>query len=610
MTARLPFLTPSTLAFLCLAVAPASATRWPTDGAILTHSQVLFEVDPIPGADGYVVQVGEADRAEPFKNPVAEHRTTTLTVRAERFRFDREYTWRYAALDAAGHPGAFSTAFSFTIPTSPTIDRERFRFRVRGKETPPGVFLLDHAGVAVDGTGRPIWYLPPNEEVYPDANPGRIRDLKISPAGTLTLLSSGDAIEIDLDGTLRWRAPRKDSPVPGRRGGFHHDFKRLRNGRYMVLEQEPVTRDVPGQTEPRTYNYDSIVEYDDQGEVTWAWHARDYVSDVDLFSGEGRGMHMNCFEVDPEGRFVLGGFRDLSRIVKIDRRRRKVVDSWGQRFPSGDARAGDDFFRHQHDCLLLDDGSILVFNNNDVRDREAPSGLVLFDPGSRGSRPKVLWRWDVPKRAGSARKAVAGGNVAILPKERYLVHMGAVNQVFLLSRDGAIRWEALIEHRTPLEEDAPSSTSPAADQGEESLRELPYLAGGSWEASTAGAQTGGKWASFPQYRVSWSSSLWPIWFTIEFRSEKSGRVRIYNEGSEPDSYTVVAPGQSARTTETVAPGAFVEVDLSSSVAKVEVRSAADPRRVRSLPAQSGPRLSNPSSTLKPRQTVPTTRRSP
>jgi hypothetical protein len=570
------------VSLVCSVAGGARGDRLPADGARITRTQVLFEVDPLPGSAGYVVQVGDDSRGDPFRAPVLERRTDSLAARVEGLRFGRAYQWRYAPLDAQGRPGVFSTAYRFTVLDSPRVDPERFRFRVRGPAALPGVVLLDHARVAVDGTGRPVWFLPENEELVPAS--GLVRDLKVSPAGTLTFLTRGDALEIDLDGALRWRAPEETSRGPGSRGGFHHDFKRLRTGRYMVLFQEPVTRQVPGEPEPRTLHYDRVLEYDAEGRPTWSWNARDYVADVDLFSKPPHGMHMNAFDVDPDGRFVLAGFRDISRIVKIDRRSRKVVDSWGARFPSGDARAGNGFFWNQHDCLLDADGTIVVYNNNRVTDRDAPSGIVRFDPGSAIRRPRVVWRWEVP--AGErARKAVAGGNVGLVPGRGYLLNMGTVNHLFLVSPESRVLWEALVERRSPRTGDAPGKSG-------ETLRQLPYLAGGSWNAGPAGDDTSGEWVPFPQYRVSWASSLWPVWFTVEERPGEGRstrrRVRIHNEGTEPDSYRARASGGREKKTGTVAPGAWVDLDLGTGRGEVTVRSVSDPERLRRLPAPPAP----------------------
>jgi len=568
------------VAVLVLSLAPALAERIPADGARLTRTHLLFELDPIPGAEGYLVQVGDDEAAEPFAHPLLELRTATLTARSESFRFGRSYRWRYAALDAAGRPGDFGGSFQFSILTSPLVDRGRFRVRVRGPERPPGVILLDHARVAVNGEGHPVWFLPENEELFPAR--ALVRDLKLSPAGSLTLLTRDNALELDLDGAVRWRAPRIATPGPGERGMYHHDLKRLANGHYMVLYFEVVPRQVPGEAEPRELHYDGIVEFDREGRTLWTWSARDYVSDADIFGRERvRGMHMNAFDADPGGRYVYGGFRDLSRIVKIDRESGAVVDSWGDRMPSGEARSGQGLFANQHDCVLAGDGTIVVYNNNRATDEEAPSGIVRFRPGSKGGEAKVVWRWEVPESEGLARKARAGGSVVLLPgDEGYLLNMGAVNHLFVVSPEGRVRWEALVESLTPATKSAPAPATAETD-----VQALPYLAGGSWAAGGVGSGTPGAWDPFPQYRASWASSLWPIWFTLEKRPGADGSaalVRVRNEGSEPDTYVVVDADGESTPTRRVDPGAWLDLPVDSGNGSVTVRSTADPDRIRSI----------------------------
>jgi hypothetical protein len=266
--------------------------------------------------------------------------------------------------------------------------------------------------------------------------------------------------------------------------------------------------------------YDMIKEFDKNGNLVWCWSSKDYFTAEEVKTmlatrpdsgvlAQEPGGHMNAFDVDEKNGFVFAGFRNVSRVVKIDLKTGEAVHSWGSKMPSGGAGEGDGFFAKQHDVTLLKDGSIAVFNNGNLPLANSgmaiePSGVVIFSQPAEGSKSTVLWKFDC-RFNGVDYHSIRGGSVNELKNGNLLVCMGRINRVFEITRDKKVVWQAEME------------------------KYEPGLS--SWQQKSL-------------YRVNYTSSLYPCYFAVQTNSdtlnekEPSFTVRIFNNGTEDDRYTV------------------------------------------------------------------------
>src|SRR6185503_1799810 len=113
-----------------------------------------------------------------------------------------------------------------------------------------------------------------------------------------------------------------------------------------------------------------LLEFNKAGKLIWYWDANNYIKDVDLNHKKtptglpNFATHDNAFGENEEGTKVYVSFRDLSRIVKIDKKTKKAELSYGDKYPSGDAAYGNNLFKNQHDANVTRHNSIYIFNNN------------------------------------------------------------------------------------------------------------------------------------------------------------------------------------------------------------------------------------------------------
>ncbi len=346
---------------------------------------------------------------------------------------------------------------------------------------------------------------------------------------------------------------------------YHHDFKRLDNGHYMVLGERYSWRIVPDTfdiTKFRAENlqtsegvtrvkilFGTIIEYDKRGNVVWWWDSADYLSDKDLFSDQVSTNtfrmtlpakaeifgHLNAFEVDADGQYVYAGFRDLNRIIKIEKSTGNVVYSWGKKMPSGEAMVGDDLFISQHELMLSPDGNkILVFNNNDINNTVNSSEVIEFSQPKGESPTKITWLFDCRFDALGNGKSIRGGGVQYMDGDNVLICMAGGGRVTEVNKKtNEVVWDCIFSKEMDTKQTVPITL----------------------------------------YRTHYNTSLYPCYFTAQSPLDvvdaktSSINLTIYNEGTNEDSYTITVSTDtvtkiSHEQSEVVAPAESQTISIS------------------------------------------------
>ena len=213
---------------------------------------------------------------------------------------------------------------------------------------------------------------------------------------------------------------------------------------------------------------------------------------------------MNAFSVDGKDEFVYAGFRNLSRVIKIDKKTLEVVHSWGTK-TSPEAEDNTKFFNRQHDANILPNGNIAVFNNNDANAPDKTPSLVVFTQPKNGSGSRVVYNYPCWFDSDSPAKALRGGNVDLLPNQNFLVCTGNASTIAEIDTNQQVKWSVAIDRQVnPHEQNI----------------------------------------VFTLYRAHYSSSLYPCYFTAQNDKEvlsenaSSFNLKIFNEGTEDDTYNI------------------------------------------------------------------------
>ena len=516
----------------------------------------MFEHPQVTGATEYVLEVCSASaKGRPFERTVVSIKDSSTATMLNGFEFGGKYLWRYAGV-VNGKTLDWKGPFRFEILNDALVDTNHLRVRIIDSDPSCGAGLaaLDMARIVIDRHGKAVWFLPVDSAAL--NQPGQIpvvNDLRISATGTFTFLNGNNAEERDLNGRLLWRAPKPVSSMNSNRGsllpaeGYTHCFKKLATGNYMAaagaISFTPATAlgiAADGDDTSRVMMaYDVLKEFDPSGKLVWSWSSEKYFNAGELkamvLSSPDKGIlnpipggHMNAFDVDEKNGFVYAGFRNVSRVIKIDKKDGKVVCAWGPGMPNLAGEGGHGFFSKQHETALLHDGSIAVFNNNAPAMGAAlpatklnraepvgarptpggnplqPSGVVIFSQPSDSGDSKVVWKYDCqldPINNNSLR----GGSVDELKSGNLLISMGVANHVFEITRDKRIMWSSVIEK---------------------------------FETRDS------SWKAFGLFKASDASSLYPCYFTMQTSadilngSDHSFNLRIFNDGTEDDSYVL------------------------------------------------------------------------
>jgi hypothetical protein len=497
----------------------------------------MFEHGKVKGADQYLIEVSAVEQGAASQRTVARHTDSSIALMISGLEFGRKYTWRYTGLSHGKQLGWLGP-YDFEIIGAPYVDRNQCRVRVTENDSTAnagGLIILDEARVIVDRAGNFVWYLPASANAHQQTGrrhgAAAINDLRFTPQGTLTMINGTQAEERDLRGKLVWQAPDQSTlgtDLTGHNAShshYNHCFKKLGNGNYMVIDNITVLKPASffgknaSDTSKISMADEILQEFDHTGHLVWSWDSDSYfdsaeiqstvksAGDRELLSHEPGG-HMNAFDVDEKNGFVYAGFRHVSRVIKIDKSTGKVVCAWGENMRYSGAKNGDGFFMKQHETSLLHDGSIAVYSNNtqltDTSKKDiAASSVVIFSQPSGAAASQLIWKYDCgldPLNNRSGR----GGSVDELKNGDLLVCMGTVNDIFEVSRDKRIVWSAVVEKLI----------------------------------------TTSVWGRYSLYRAHYVSSLYPCYFTVQYstdtlsRKSPSFRLRVFNDGTESDTYRV------------------------------------------------------------------------
>ena len=562
----------------------------PAPGAKLNYTQIMFEHPQVTGADQYVVQVALNDGSNKFSHLVFNQKDSSTATMASGFEFGKNYIWRYSGLQK-GRVIGWQGPFAFEIRMGPTVDKKSFKVNVLQNNAPNtgGLIVLDLCGNIIDRNGNPVWFCPMPPEINTDNTVSGFtvfhnNAMRVTPAGTITSIMNRKAQERDLNGNVIWQAPMRVNNVTDTLKylspfAYHHCFKKLASGNYMVIDQDNLAvpdsvvnlrRDgAPFNIIARSTGGSSLVvdetikEFDATGKLVWSWSSEKYFSNAELsrmlqtrpdstLLHREPGGHMNVFDVDEQNGFVYAGFRNVSRVIKIDKKNGQVVNAWGDDMRYNGKPNGDRFFMKQHGLTLLHNGNLALFNNNPQPmlkpGERAQSAVVVFTQPADTGCSKIAWRYACDFDSAENMASV-GGNVDELKSGNLLVCMGAVNRVFEITPDKKVVWNAVVETFNTID-------------------------------ST--------WRKFSLYQAHYTSSLYPCYFSIQTQQAIGAaetQLKVFNDGSEDDDYVVEISGYAGKkqfSTGTVHSKKSVGYNINTYAlpARVTVTSKTNPAFIR------------------------------
>jgi hypothetical protein len=247
--------------------------------------------------------------------------------------------------------------------------------------------------VAVNELGEVVWYYQSDSRVSGIAT--------LANGNIFFHTARFSPVEIDLLGNeiRRWGAakgPRAMPPgsIPVDAVTLHHQPEELPNGNFLSMEAIPKMidnyytseHDASAPRKTQKVMGDRIIEFTPSGEVVWRWDSFDYLDpfkigydtfwsywEVRGFPGAVDWTHGNGVHYDARDDSIIASFRNLSAVVKIDRKTKQIKwilardVGWSEPLRAKLLRPVGNNFQypsHQHNPRVTPDGNIVVFNNN------------------------------------------------------------------------------------------------------------------------------------------------------------------------------------------------------------------------------------------------------
>ncbi len=379
-------------------------TRVAGDSAVVSPMAnplvALFSAPPSPGTSMYV-QFAEQGPTPAWQNtsplPIVPGESTNFIVAG------MLPNTTYLMRDVLDN-GTVSAPLSFTTGSLPAnLQFPTFTVvQPPAAGTDPSQSMIFHAGVnktpsksavntvATDLDGNIIWYYDPVANDFP----GYAQNLE--PDGTVMMLG-GNVVgvaagyntlrQVDLAGdTLRQTDIRAVNAELAARGqpqivDFDHEAKLLPNGDTVVIASTPKIVNFKGS--PTKFNGDMVIVLNQNFQVTWVWNSFRWLNTNRIGPDHGvpsDWLHANSVSWSPEDDDLIVSLRAQDWIIKID-----YADGTGNGHIIWKLGNGGNFkaiappntpqpwFSHQHDARMINDNTLLVFDDGNTRQEFDPN---------------------------------------------------------------------------------------------------------------------------------------------------------------------------------------------------------------------------------------------
>ncbi len=506
----------------------------PADGAVLNYTQVMFEFDEVPGADVYVLSCHAKGSGE-----ILRRRISSLACAINSgLNFGGQYQWFYEAF-RKGKLIYKSKPFDFSIAQSFLVVRDQFRYNVLSHipdSFENNLLFIDYLGVAINRQGEPVWYMPYDSAVF-----GKVpnyRNLTMTKNGTFTFLKGEQCFEKSMEGLPVWQGPSDGKVSAADREWYHHDFLKSIDGTYYVCSYQYDSTENPfNRSEKIWVRYNTIIGYNNEGQVRWSWNEKDHVPVTEILkssgslTGSSSGTHMNGFAWNEKEQYFIMSFRNNSTLLKVDKKTGKIM--YRLRGDEGDPFVSGSRFYGQHSPGFTRTGDVILYNNNaqpvsDKTKRLFPKVMLMQIPQGKAT-PRLLWEYECVMKEYPDGWVGKEGYAEQLNNKNILICVGGANKLLEVTPGKKVVWEMNCELHSSKEN---------------------------------------KWVPFSNYRSHCTSSLYPQYFTVqqpdgrwEVGKQNRFSIKLNNDGTDTDTYTIEWFSNNVfkpfSTTVTVKPGVSV-----------------------------------------------------
>jgi len=486
---------------------------------LLNFTQIVFDYKIYENFNKYklVIAYNCADSSFNKENIIIDtiHESSAIFIK-EGIEFNQKYKWKYCILNNKNKVTYTSPVYYFQTGNSSLIDSNFFRLVFRKNEIPDTenfIVVSDAMKIAFNKNGKPIWFLNNNAL-------NNVRDLVLTPKGTFTFLNLNQAFETDKQGNVIWFPPNDGAVSQDTTEKYHHDFTLLKNGNYIICGQkqwvDPDLQPTIGSSlfankSTSKVSSSTIIEYNKNKQVVWSFDLipelkRNFNIDAGKEPLMLRVGHLNGIEVDEKNDYVYASFKTFNNIFKIKKSNNSIEYIFGNKQINlkDSLKSNTKFFAAQHAPILLKNGNLMVFNNNEQQ--QVSSIVELTVPNSFNEESQKVWEYKFDEDGFKNSHSEHLGSVQELANNQFFVCAGAVNRLFLVNKNKQISWDVLTETNVDFNKSI-----------------IP------------------NWQPTSSYRAFKYSSLYPYYFTIQYnfdvkKIKATDVIKLYNVGTENDEY--------------------------------------------------------------------------
>ena len=477
-------------AFFSLAT---TAQIFPTDKLALRYTQIMFEYTQVPNAEVYKIEIAKNSSTSFGENIIYSAKDSSIAHLVDHgLEFGKSYKWRYLAY-ASDKQIFKSKEFTFDIIKTNLISD--FKANVTSYDSTKylkGLILLDN-GVVIDRAGNLI--------LVTDSFGVEKRDFSLTNLGTLTYVQTVTAYEKTLNGDLIWKTKELKTEKETI-NSYHHDLIKLKNGNYLVM-----CKVVEFNNPNFRKNLDeAIVELDSKNNIVWLWKECVEISDTSHI----KKTHLNSIFLNEERDKLFVSARDINTIFRIDRKTSKIESCIGTLLNADSEHYPQNLFYGQHAAQLLNNGNILLFNNNTKLGKNNTTSVMEINnpsPKKKAVMDEFVYLYEFDNQ--EENYCAKGGDVNKLENGNYLISSSANNRNFEITPERKIVWQC-----RPEKYDT----------------------------------TAKRWVPASSYRINLVKNLYPSFYAVQLLYSKNKVIgfKIVNKGFDKGHYTVVIKNKSGK----------------------------------------------------------------
>ena len=428
----------------------------PSNYSSLTTIHVPFEWAQQPNSIGYNLQISSDDS---FNSMVLDTLINDLVFLDKSYLdWDTDYWWRVRTLNQDNSYDDWIGVNIFETLSMKFPERQAEIYDESFDDDGYTMFsgfggteMTSNATGIVDIDGKEIW-----NDGYLNFIMNHVNDHGNIYGSSGSSWPRNTGIKIDFDRNIIWKKPNDlngDDVIDFQDAVDMHEIKQIYNGNYMGFVPDytqlgPIHQGnwtflyqalgyvADGVTNEFPYIGMQIVEWDEDGNEVWRWNPFDHFSmlDTDLYGGFWHQafengvydwMHTNAFHFDEEESVIYVSHRHLSRISKIAYPSGNVIWNMGlpSEFGAGDNNICTDLgFSFQHNIQLLDDGTLLFFDNGNISQHvlgdEFPTSRVRNIRVIDNAYCETIWEYELPSNLFGGGM----GSVQLLESGNYLIY--------------------------------------------------------------------------------------------------------------------------------------------------------------------------------------------